>query len=46
MATDSFLTVFSNLGEIETFLILYMVRDVTLNEKNEKGWAFSNTEPT
>ena len=37
-----FFTVFSNLGEIEEFLIFYMVRDVCRNEKDGKGWDFGN----
>jgi hypothetical protein len=35
--------VFSNLGEIERFLMLYMVRDVAAIEKDGKGWDFGNT---
>jgi hypothetical protein len=42
-ARDTCLTVFSNLGEIERFLMLYMVRDVAAIEKDGKGWDFSNT---
>ena len=42
-ARDSLFTVFSNLGEIQKFLIFYMVRDVGEIEKNGKGWVFSNT---
>jgi hypothetical protein len=37
-----FFTVFSNLGEIEEFLIPYMVRDVCRNEKDGKDWDFGN----
>lgn len=42
-AREKFFTVFSNLGEIQKFLIFYMVRDAGEIEKNGKGWAFSNT---
>jgi len=36
-ARDSLFTVILDLGEIEIFLILYMVRDWCRNEKNRKG---------
>ena len=42
-ARDSFFTVILDLGEIEIFLILYMVRDRLGNAKDRKGWDFGNT---
>jgi hypothetical protein len=41
-ARDRFFTMFSNLGEIERFLIFSMVRDIAANEKNGKGGDFGN----
>jgi len=34
--------VYPDLGEIERFLILYMVRDAKLNAKDRKGRDFGN----
>jgi hypothetical protein len=41
-ARDSLFTVILDLGEIERFLILFMVRDRLWNAKDRKGWDFGN----
>jgi hypothetical protein len=41
-ARDKFFTLVLDLGEIERFLILYMVRDEGLKAKDRKGWVFGN----
>ncbi len=41
-ARDKFFTLVLDLGEIERFLILYMVRDGGLKAKDRKGWVFGN----
>ena len=42
MARDSFFTRVLNLGEIERFLIFYMVLDSEGNENGREGWDFGN----
>jgi hypothetical protein len=46
IAKDRFFTVFSISGGDKNYLILIIFVDVLPNEKNKKGWPFSNIRKT
>ena len=46
MAKDTFFTVFSISGGDKNYLIFIIFVDALPNEKNKKGWPFSNIRET